>query len=138
MPSERAVRLTWSGTGMRFQGQGTEPPSPPVLVDGDGAGGPSPMQVLLLSAAGCAGSDVVSILTKMRVALDHLVVNVVGVRRDDEPRRFTEIRFHFTLDGDGLDRAKAERAVGLSLEKYCSVIHSLAPDIAIRNEILIG
>ncbi|MDH4044335.1 MAG: OsmC family protein [Gemmatimonadota bacterium] len=138
MPSERAVRLTWSGTGMRFQGQGTEPPSPPIVVDGDGAGGPSPMQVLLLATAGCAGSDVVAILAKMRVTLHHLVVNVMGVRRDEEPRRFTEVRFHFALEGDGLDRAKAERAVGLSLEKYCSVVHSLAPDIAIRHEILLG
>jgi putative redox protein len=138
MPFERAVRLTWSGTGMRFQGQGTEPTSPPIVVDGDSAGGPSPMQVLLLAAGGCAGSDVVSILAKMRVTLRSLVVNVIGVRRDEEPRRYTEVRFHFTLDGDGLDRAKAERAVGLSLEKYCSVIHSLAPDITVRHEILLG
>lgn len=138
MPFERAVRLTWSGTGMRFAGAGTDPASPPVVVDGDGETGPGPMQVLLIAAAGCAGSDVVSILGKMRVTLRRFVLDVTGTRRDEEPRRYLAIRFHFGLHGDGLDRAKAERAVRLSLEKYCSVIHSLAPDIAVSHEIVLG
>lgn len=138
MPSERTVRLTWSGTGMRFSGEGVAPRSPAVPIDGDGTDGPSPMQTLLLAAAGCSGSDVVHILTKMRVTLRRLELEVTGVRRDEEPRRYVAIRFRFRMDGDGLDAAKAERAVGLSLEKYCSVIHSLAPDIAIGHEIVLG
>ena len=138
MPFERAVRLTWSGTAMRFSGQGTDPASPPIVVDGDGEVGPGPMQVLLLAAAACTGSDVVSILAKMRVTLRRFVVDVTGTRRDEEPRRYTAIRFRFALDGAGLDQAKAERAVNLSLEKYCSVVSSLAPDIAIRHEIVLG
>jgi putative redox protein len=138
MPFERAVRLTWSGTGMRFSGAGTDPASPPVVVDGDGETAPGPMQVLLLAAAACSGSDVIAILAKMRVALRRFVLDVTGTRRDEEPRRYIAIRFHFALAGDDLDRAKAERAVRLSLEKYCSVIHSLAPDIAISHEIVLG
>jgi len=138
MPFERAVRLTWSGTGMRFSGEGTDPASPPILVDGDGATGPGPMQVLLIAAACCSGSDVVSILAKMRVTLRHFEVDVVGTRRDEEPRRYIAIRFRFALDGEGVDRTKAERAVSLSLEKYCSVVHSLAPDITISHEIVLG
>jgi putative redox protein len=74
----------------------------------------------------------------MRVALRRFVLDVTGTRRDEEPRRYIAIRFHFALAGDDLDRAKAERAVRLSLEKYCSVIHSLAPDIAISHEIVLG
>lgn len=138
MPTERAVRLVWSGSGMRFTGGGVAPPSPPVVVDGDGTEGPSPMQMLLLAAAGCAGSDVVSILAKMRVGLEALTVDVEGIRRDEEPRRYVEIRYRFSLRGGGLDMAKAERAVVLSLEKYCSVIHSLAPDTAVRHEIVLA
>jgi len=137
MPTERAVRLTWTGDGMRFEGGGTEPQTPPIVVDGDGQAGPSPMITLLLAAAGCSGSDVVSILAKMRVDLRRCEVEVRGVRRDQEPRRYVAIRFRFTLAGTGLDRAKAERAVDLSLEKYCSVIHSLAPDIAVDREIVL-
>ncbi len=135
MPDERAVVLEWMGGGMRFEGRGTNPQTPPIAVDGDGQAGPSPMLTLLLAVGGCSGSDVVAILEKMRVALRTLRIEVSGVRRDEEPRRFTEIRFRFVIVGEGLDRAKAERAVTLSLEKYCSVVHSLAPDILVRHEI---
>ena len=95
------------------------------------------MQTLLLAAASCAGADVVLILRKMRVDLRRLRLDVTGVRRDEEPRRYVAIRFLVTVAGDGLDRAKAERAVGLSLEKYCSVVHTLAPDVAVRHEIVV-
>jgi len=96
------------------------------------------MQTLLLAAAGCAGSDVVSILRKMRVTLRTMTVDVLGIRRDEEPRRYISITFAFAMGGEGLDPAKAERAVRLSLEKYCSVIHSLAPDITVRHEIVLA
>ncbi len=138
MPFERAVRLSWAGSGMQFTGAGTDPASPAVAIDGNGQTGPGPMQVLLLAAAGCTGSDVVLILEKMRVRLTRLEMDVTGVRRDEEPRRYTAIRFRFAMAGDGLDAAKAERAVSLSLEKYCSVVHSLAPDIALTHEIVLG
>lgn len=135
MPQVRAARLDWSGSGMRFQGEGTEPQSPPIVVDGDGVEGPSPMLTLLLAAAGCTGSDVVSIFEKMRVGLKTLAIEVTGTRRDDEPRRYVALTFHFTIGGESLDANKAERAVSLSLDKYCSVVHSLNPDIAIEHEI---
>jgi putative redox protein len=138
MPSTRAIRLTWSGAGMRFRGGGTEPPSPEIVVDGDASEGPSPMLTLLLALAGCTGSDVVLILEKMRVKLRTLTIDITGVRRDQDPRRFVEIRLRFVLAGEGLDRAKAERAVSLSLEKYCSVAHSLNPDITVGHEIVLA
>jgi putative redox protein len=138
MPSERAVELTWLGTGVRFEGRGTEPATAPITVDGDGAEGPSPMITLLLAVAGCSGSDVVLILEKMRIRLRRCDVEVRGVRRDEEPRRYVALRFRYTLAGDGLDRAKAERAVELSLTKYCSVVATFAPDLTIEREIVLA
>lgn len=135
MSEVRGIELHWSGERLRFTGGGTEPESPAIVLDGDVAAGPSPMQALLLAAAGCTGADVVVILKKMRVPLRSLSVGVRGTRRDEEPRRYTGLHFRFRMEGDGLDLSKAERAVGLSLEKYCSVVHSLAPDIAVSHEI---
>jgi putative redox protein len=89
------------------------------------------MLTLLLAAASCSGSDVVSIMGKMRVVLRDFRIEVHGVRRDHEPRRYVSMHFDYHLSGDGLDEIKARRAIDLSIEKYCSVIHSLAPDIAI-------
>lgn len=96
------------------------------------------MITLLLAAAGCSGADVVSILKKMRVDLRSLVIDVSGTRREEEPRRYTAIRFRFQMAGDGLDQVKAERAVQLSVEKYCSVVASLAPDTVVEHEVVLA
>lgn len=131
MSNQRAVRLEWTGEGLRFSGRGTEPPSPSVVIDGDAVGGPSPMLALLLALAACAASDVVVILRKMKVELATLAVDVRGTRREEHPRRYVAIRFRFRMGGGGLDRSKAERAVSLSLEKYCSVVHTIASDVEV-------
>lgn len=135
MGNERAVLLEWQGEGLRFLGRGTEPETPAVAIDGDGGTGPSPMLALLLAAASCSGADVVVMLEKMRVRLERLAVGVRGVRREEHPRRYVRVQFRFRMAGEGLDRAKAERAVSLSLKKYCSVVHSLAPDIEVGYEV---
>lgn len=135
MPDERTVRLDWAGEGVRFSGGGVHPETPEVVVDGSGSAGPSPVLALLLACAACSGSDVVVILEKMRVRLSSLSIELTGTRRDEEPRRYVALRFRYRLAGEGLDRAKAHRAVSLSLEKYCSVVHSLAPDIDVGYDI---
>jgi uncharacterized OsmC-like protein len=38
----------------------------------------------------------------------------------------------FIIDGDGVEREHAERAIQLSFERYCSVASSLAPDIVME------
>ncbi|MDH4130188.1 MAG: OsmC family peroxiredoxin, partial [Gemmatimonadota bacterium] len=67
-----------------------------------------------------------------------LTIEVIGTRRDDHPRRFVNLHLVFDLAGDGLDETKARRAIELSLDKYCSVIHSLAPDITVTHELRLG
>jgi putative redox protein len=138
MPQRRSVRLEWEGYGLRFRGGGTEPETPSIPLDGDGATGPSPMLALLLALAACSGSDVVVMLQKMRVDLRSAVLEIEGTRRDEEPRRYVAITLRYRLAADGLDRARAQRAVSLSLEKYCSVAHSLARDIELSYEIELG
>jgi putative redox protein len=111
---------------------------PPFLVDGDTSAAVSPVELLLVAAATCTAADVVSILKKMRVDLARLEVDVHGTRRDEEPRRFTAIRFAWTIQGAGADETKARRAIDLSIEKYCSVLASLAPDIAVTYDVTLA
>jgi putative redox protein len=124
----KRIALTWE-RGLVFRGGA--PGGPEVVIDGDNAAGPGPMLNLLLAAAACSGSDVVVILEKMRVVLRELRIEVSGVRREQEPRRYTSIHYDFHVAGEGLDESRARRAIDLSLEKYCSVVASLAPDIKI-------
>lgn len=131
----RRVTLRWTG-GLRFEGG--EPGGPLTRIDGDNAVAPGPMLTLLLAAAACSASDVVVILGKMRVALKEVRLEVSGVRREAEPRRYVAIHLVYHLAGDGLNETRARRAVSLSLEKYCSVMHSLAPDIAVTHAVELG
>jgi putative redox protein len=127
--------LTWQD-GLRFIGG--EPGGATITVDGDNQQGPGPMLTLLLAAAACSGSDVVSILEKMRVGLRELRIEVSGTRREEQPRRYVGLHLDYRIGGEDIDPAKARRAIDLSLEKYCSVIHSLAPDIAITYALSLG
>jgi putative redox protein len=131
----KSVTLTWQA-GLRFTGG--PPQGPQTTVDGDNAAAPGPMLTLLLAAASCTGSDVVSILQKMRMQLREFQINVAGVRRDDDPRRYLSIHFDYHVRGEGLDERKVRQAIDLSLEKYCSVIHSLATDIAVTYAVSLG
>jgi putative redox protein len=121
---------------LQFEGSGTG--RPPILVDGDSKAATSPIELLLLAAAACTASDVVIILRKQRIKLETLEIAVQGTRRDTEPRRYTAIAFHFAVRGEGADDVKVRRAIDLSLEKYCSVVASLAPDIAISYDVAIA
>jgi putative redox protein len=131
----KQVVLTWQAC-LRFSGG--EPSGPSIVIDGDNTAGPGPMLTLLLAAAACSGSDVVVILEKMRITLQELRIEAAGVRREGEPRRYQSIHLNYRMRGTGLDDTKARRAIDLSLEKYCSVIHSLAPDIALTYALSLG
>jgi len=138
VPDTRVVRLDWQGEGLRFTGGVDQPGKPTLLIDANGKDAPGPMVTLLLACASCSCADVVEILGKMRVTLQKLSVQVTGVRRDEMPKRYISIHFRYQIAGEGLERHHAERAVTLSMEKYCSAIASLAPDITITHDIEIS
>ena len=133
-PNLRFAHLDWTG-GMRFTGGA--PGGPTINLDGDGKEAPGPMVALLTAMGGCAGADVTSILEKMQVKLRKFLTDVKGVRAEDHPKRYLSIHFTFTMAGDGLDETKARRAIDLSITKYCSVILSLNPDIAIGYDLVL-
>ena len=131
----KQAALEWRGD-LRFEGG--ESGKPAVLLDGSGVAGPSPMTALLLAAAGCTGADIVSIVDKMRQPLASLRIEVSGTRREEEPRRYTDLHLHYYAAGEGLDESKLRRAIDLSLTKYCSVLHSMAPDLHVAYDLTLG
>lgn len=129
------LTIAWQD-GLRFEG--TIPGGALVRVDGDNETAPGPMLTLLAAAAGCTGADVVSILGKMRVSLESFRIDIAGVRREEEPRRYVGIHLTYHLRAAGLDEVRARRAIDLSLEKYCSVMHSLAADMRVTYDLALG
>ena len=136
MPVTKQIVTTWQRRGMVFSG--ASPGKPPVTIDGDTTLGPSPVDTLLIALAGCTGSDVVLILGKKRVGLRELRIDVVGTRRDEDPRRFIAIKIIFTVSAPGASEQAVRHAIDLSLEKYCSVVASLAPDIKISYDLALA
>jgi putative redox protein len=137
MARTAAVSLRWrEAGGLVFEGGGAG--RPPIVVDGDTKLATSPVELLLLAAGTCTAADVILILQKQRVKLRGLEIAVEGTRREEEPRRYTAIHFRFTVTGEGADEAKARRAIDLSLQKYCSVVASLASDIPITYDVTVA
>jgi putative redox protein len=131
----RTASLRWTGEGLAFDGTtGMAGPDHVVRIDSDGDTGPSPMELLLLSLGGCMAIDVRMILEKSRVPLTALHLELHGERNPEPPRSFHRVELRFRLEGPGeADRARVARAIGLSEEKYCSVYHTLSPDLDIRS-----
>ena len=99
-----------------------------LVVDSDRQAGVSPTQALAVSLAGCMAIDVVDILQKGRFAPEGVEARLESERRPEPPRYVTRVALHFVIRGD-VPADRVERAVALSRERYCSVWHSLRPDI---------
>ena len=116
------VDLNWH-EGVHFSaradsGHEVEIDGPPDL--GGANVGTRPMELMLMSIASCAATDVVHILTKGRVSVKECRVEVEATRDTEEPQVFSAIHLTFRVAGDRLTERKLERAIELSAEKYCS------------------
>lgn len=130
-----SVIVTWEGD-LRFHARTEDGHDLPF--DGTRERGASPTEGLLAALAACMGIDVVDILRKGRQDVDRCEVEVTGERRKDPPRRFTSVRLEFRLVGTNLSSARVERAVELSRSTYCSVLHTMAPDVELEIEVSIA
>lgn len=101
---------------------------------GDGPG-VSPMQMLLLGLGGCAMVDILLILQKQRQPVTDVDVEIQGVRGEEGARPWQTIDMHFVVTGQGLDPAKVDRAIALSVEKYCGVYATLSGVATIRHDV---
>ncbi|HXA00529.1 MAG TPA: OsmC family protein [Cytophagaceae bacterium] len=99
--------------------------------------GPRPMEMLIMALGGCSGIDVIQILEKQKIKVEDFRIKIDAQREPDAtPSLFKTIHINFFFKGD-LDKGKAERAVALSLDKYCSVAKTLESSAKITSSITI-
>lgn len=125
------MEVVWEG-GQRFRGG--RPDSPTIVLDGEREVGPGPVDGVIIALASCSAIDVVDILSKRRTPARHLDVWVKFARAAQAPRRLTAVHLLFHVVTDSAAHHVA-RAVELSIQKYCSVAHSLQPDIDLQWEV---
>ena len=113
----------WQG-GLTFESD--NPSGKLVTMDTDVEGqerkGLSPKAMMLSSLAGCSALDVISILDKMNEEIDDFKIEVSGELTDEHPRFYNSVVVDYHFYGTDLNKKKCERAVDLSVEKYCGVM----------------
>ena len=120
MANKKSAQLIWTGEDWNFDttlgsGYQTQFRAPNSSDEGG-----SPMEFLLAGVAGCTGVDVLSILQKMRQNVENLTVDIEGERADDHPMVYTDVTVTYNLSGKDIDSQAVEKAINLSMTKYCS------------------
>ena len=105
-----------------------------VLSTPDEGVGIKPSELLLLAVASCTAVDVVEILSKKRMPLDHLEIQCMGEQDQDPPWTFRKIHLRYIVGGKGLTEKAVSQAIRLSEEKYCSVAATVRATTEITTE----
>ena len=92
------------------------------------------MELVLIGTGGCSAYDVVSILEKGREPVEDVVVELDAERAEGTPAVFTRVHMRFIVKGRGVSPAKVERAIQLSVEKYCSASAMIAKTAEITHD----
>ena len=88
--------------------------------------GVRPMELVLMALGSCSVLDLISILKKQRQDVQDIAIEVSGNRTNAIPNIFTDIHIKFLIQGNQVDKGKAEKAAELAVKKYCSVHDMLA------------
>lgn len=118
------VTTTWLGE-MRFES--TNPSGHNLFIDaGEENGGKSegyrPKALMLSGLAGCSGLDVAALIKKMKLNVDSFNIETEANLTDEHPKIYDTVAMHFHFYGADLNEKKLQRAVDLSIEKYCGVM----------------
>jgi putative redox protein len=104
----------------------------PAQFGGSDAG-TRPKELLLIALGGCTGSDVASILIKKKVPFTKYYMNLEAEVSEEHPQVYIKIHLEYVFEGKGVKKEDVERAIDLSLTKYCSVTAMLKKAIDITH-----
>jgi len=105
-----------------------------VLSTPDEGVGIKPSDLLLIAVASCTAVDIVEILSKKRMPLDHLEIICSGEQDQDPPWTFRKIHLRFIIGGQNLTEKAVAQAIQLTEEKYCSVAATVRATAEITTE----
>jgi putative redox protein len=122
------AELEWQG-GLRFLARSGDAQ---LVLDSPPRDGPNPVQALVCALAGCMAMDVAHVMHRGRLPMRALRARAVAGRAGADPRRLETVDLRFTVEG-AVPPDRVAHAIALSREKYCSVWHSLRPDIELTT-----
>lgn len=133
------IKTEWKGK-MAFN---SSLPGGEVALDADetvgGEGnGVRPKALMLTSLSGCTGMDVASLMKKMRTDenVSKFTVGVEGNLTEEHPKFYDKVHVVYTFEGKEMNEAKLEKAVTLSVERYCGVFEMFRHFATVTHEII--
>lgn len=90
--------------------------------DGGEGNGYRPKALMLSGLAGCSGLDVAMLIKKMKLDVDAFSIETIANLTDEHPRFYDSVTVEYHFKGSNLEEKKLQRAVDLSVEKYCGVM----------------
>jgi len=135
-----AINVCWQGN-MNFIGKdasGHEVAMDASEVYGGTDQGVRPMDLLLMSVAGCSAVELKHIMNKMRMEIETFTIEVAGDRAEEHPKVFKNIRIVFKINGSNLVPNKIIHALKLTDETYCSVSNTVGKVAKVTYELVIN
>ncbi|QVY65164.1 OsmC family protein [Polaribacter sp. Q13] len=131
------VKTTWK-ENMQFESD--NPSGLNLTMDaGEESGGEGkgyrPKALMLASLAGCSGLDVVSLLTKMRAEVADFKIDVTAELTDEHPKFYNKVKVDYHFSDSDLKPDKIQKAVNLSVTKYCGVMEMFRQFAEVEIEI---
>ena len=90
--------------------------------DGGDGSGYRPKALMLSALAGCSGLDVAALIKKMKLEVDDFQIETIANPTDEHPKYYDKVTIEYHFHGSNLNEKKLQRAVDLSVEKYCGVM----------------
>ncbi|MDO6595780.1 OsmC family protein [Oceanihabitans sp. 2_MG-2023] len=97
--------------------------------------GMAPKAMMLSSLAGCSGLDVVSVLEKMKASVEGFYMTVEGELTDEHPKYYHTVTVEYHFTGKELNESKINKAVNLSVEKYCGVMEMFRKFATVKTSV---
>ncbi|MEN8928704.1 MAG: OsmC family protein [Flavobacteriales bacterium] len=100
------------------------------------AKGMTPKYLMLVALAGCTSMDVTSLLEKMRAQVADFKVEVEGELTEEHPKYYHTVKLIYKFEGEDLQKDKIEKAVKLSVDRYCGVYEMFRKFAEVTYEIV--
>ncbi len=130
------IEVSWKGQ-MLFE---SASPEGDVMIDaakesGGQGKGLRPKAMMLTSLAGCTAMDVASLLKKMRAEVADFKIEVEGNLTEEHPKHYDKVKVTYRFYDKDFQKDKIEKAVNLSVERYCGVMHMFRQFAEVTTEI---
>jgi putative redox protein len=116
--------MAWTGNGYAMNATTGGGISLTIGSDAEGnAVGPRAKELVCLGLGACSGSNLITLMKKMRQQVERIEISVEAEQAETDPMVFTHVMTRYTLYGKQIDPAKVEKALNYIEEKYCGVLH---------------